>query len=209
MAARKIATRCLAESDSDSCEHPQRTVQEHSASLALLPRVHSSTISKIVDETCEAIITEYVDEVIVTPKTPEEWRNVARDFSESWNFEHVVGAIDGKHIRITKLPRTGSMCFNYKQFFLWSCTGWSAQITSLSTLLLVRKSLSVIFSRAFGVQRQRDASHHAAIETERCYHAVVKTEHCSDHPSPLAHRTHRMRMELLDQFFAQMISFTA
>ena len=73
MAARKIATRWLAESDSDSCAHPQRIVQNtlpawHCCSES----IHSSTISKIVDETCEAIITEYMDEVVVTPKTAEE-----------------------------------------------------------------------------------------------------------------------------------------
>ena len=87
------------------------------ASLSLLFRVHRSTIGIIIDETCDAIIQEYMDEVIAMPKTPEGWKDIATGFSENWNFEHTVGAIDGKHIRITKPPRSGSLYFNYKGFF--------------------------------------------------------------------------------------------
>ena len=86
-------------------------------SLSLLFRVHCSTIGKIIDDTCEAIVKEYMDEIISCPTTQEGWRDIARGFSGTWNFEHTVGAIDGKHIRIMKPPRTGSQFFNYKGFF--------------------------------------------------------------------------------------------
>lgn len=85
-------------------------------SLALLFRVHQSTICKIIYETCDAIIAEYLDNTIVCPSTPEEWKEVADGFAERWNFEHTLGAIDGKHIRITSPHKSGSYYFNYKGY---------------------------------------------------------------------------------------------
>ena len=86
------------------------------ASLALLFRVHRTTVGLIIYDTCEAIINEFMDEVIVCPTTPTEWRNVAAGFKDKWNVEHVIGAIDGKHVRITAPPRSGSYYFNYKGY---------------------------------------------------------------------------------------------
>lgn len=64
-------------------------------------RVAPNTISKIVPETCRAIITKYGDEVLQLPTTPEGWKDVARGFQERWHFPHTIGALDGKHIHIT------------------------------------------------------------------------------------------------------------
>ena len=47
----------------------------------------------------------------------EQWIQVAPDFEEKWQFPHCIGAIDGKHISILPLPKTGSQYFNYKHFF--------------------------------------------------------------------------------------------
>ena len=35
------------------------------------------------------------------PSTPEEWKQVAQGFSETWNFRHTCGAVDGKHVNVT------------------------------------------------------------------------------------------------------------
>ena len=80
-------------------------------------RVAPNTISSIVPETCRAIIEEYGKDVIKTPGTPQEWKKVAKGFEEKWHFPHVIGAIDGKHVRIRNPYFSGSVYFNYKRYF--------------------------------------------------------------------------------------------
>lgn len=45
-------------------------------------RVPHNTGSIVVREVCEAICQEYLDDVLVTPTTPEEWLQVAEGFEE-------------------------------------------------------------------------------------------------------------------------------
>lgn len=49
-----------------------------------------------------------------TPSTKEEWRKIANDFNEKWNFPHCIGAIDGKHVLLNAPANCGSEFFNYK-----------------------------------------------------------------------------------------------
>nr|CAI5841789.1 unnamed protein product [Callosobruchus analis] len=48
--------------------------------------------------------------------TIEEWKNIALDFYNKWNFPNCIGCIDGKHIRIKCPKKTGSTFFNYKSY---------------------------------------------------------------------------------------------
>ena len=75
------------------------------------------SVSKIVSETTAAIIEVFEDEVMHTPSTEAEWRAIAKRYEERWNMPHVLGAIDGKHIRIKKPDNSGSLYFNYKKYF--------------------------------------------------------------------------------------------
>lgn len=45
------------------------------------------------------------------------WTEKARRFGELWDFEHCVGAIDGKHVRVQCPSSSGSLFYNYKNFF--------------------------------------------------------------------------------------------
>ena len=85
-------------------------------SMALNFRVGANTISKLVPETCEAIIQEYMNEVIQCPTTPDAWKAVADGFSNQWNFHHTLGAIDGKHVGIQPPGNCGSLYYNYKGY---------------------------------------------------------------------------------------------
>ncbi|XP_069752422.1 uncharacterized protein [Narcine bancroftii] len=80
-------------------------------------RVAPNTIVSIVPEVCKAIYDEYHEEAIKCPSTPEEWKEVAKDFSEKWNFHHICGALDGKHVRILEPPESGSVSHSYKGYF--------------------------------------------------------------------------------------------
>lgn len=50
------------------------------------------------------------------PKCEEEWRLISNDFEEKWNFPNCLGAVDGKHVRITPPAENGSYFWNYKGF---------------------------------------------------------------------------------------------
>ena len=79
-------------------------------------RVADNTISLVVREVCRAIIQVLRPE-LRCPTTEAEWLEVERGFAAKWNFHHTLGALDGKHIRIKKPPKSGSHYHNYKGFF--------------------------------------------------------------------------------------------
>ena len=79
-------------------------------------RISKSSISKFVPLVCQAIIETYISEVMKSPKTPEEWNEVAKGFASRWNYFNCLGALDGKHVAIKKPKNGGSLYFNYKRF---------------------------------------------------------------------------------------------
>ena len=78
-------------------------------------RIGFATFRKIVPETCHALWMQLGPEVMALP-SPEQWRQLALDFQEDWEFPNCVGAIDGKHVMVDKPSNTGSLCYNYKGY---------------------------------------------------------------------------------------------
>jgi len=57
-----------------------------------------TTVSKIIEETCNTIWNCLQKKVLPSCLNESDWLNIARNFETKWNFNHCVGAIDGKHV---------------------------------------------------------------------------------------------------------------
>lgn len=49
--------------------------------------------------------------------TEERWKEIAEGFQKYSQFPNCLGAIDGKHVRIRKPTMSGSLFYNYKNYF--------------------------------------------------------------------------------------------
>lgn len=85
-------------------------------SLAFQFRIHHTWVSRIVHSTLAAIVTN-LTAIAMSRPTEECWRRNANDFELKWSYPNCIGAIDGKHIRVRCPSNTGSLCYNYKDFF--------------------------------------------------------------------------------------------
>lgn len=56
-------------------------------------------------------------ELTIPSPTENQLRQNSSQFFSKWNFSNCVGAIDGKHIRIKAPKRSGSLYFNYKEYY--------------------------------------------------------------------------------------------
>ena len=90
---------------------------ESYTSLSCQFRVGRSTISKFLPEVCRAIQDEFTREYLKCPTTPDEWRELEREFRIRWNVPHALGALDGKHVALKKRKNFGALYHNYKGFF--------------------------------------------------------------------------------------------
>lgn len=72
-----------------------------------------STVSGIVKEVCKAI-WQGLQIYLKTPSTTEEYKHIAGEFMEQWDFPHTIGAVDGKHIQIECPKYGGSDYYNRK-----------------------------------------------------------------------------------------------
>ncbi|XP_069613169.1 tyrosine--tRNA ligase, cytoplasmic isoform X1 [Ranitomeya imitator] len=79
-------------------------------------RIGVSTLSGIIAVTCRALWDNLREEFLPIP-TREIWLANAQKFEQVCSFPNCIGAVDGKHIRITKPSRSGSLFFNYKKYF--------------------------------------------------------------------------------------------
>ena len=75
-----------------------------------------SSISVIITRTCDAIWTELVNRVMPEPKQ-EDWEAIETGFRLRWNFPNCCGVVDGKHVAVRQPPGSGSLYYNYKNYF--------------------------------------------------------------------------------------------
>ena len=73
---------------------------ESQISLSLQFRIGRQTISKIISKTCKAIYDAIVAKYVNTPSSQKDWLAISQQFEDRWNIPHILGALDGKHIRI-------------------------------------------------------------------------------------------------------------
>ncbi|KAE8739193.1 hypothetical protein FOCC_FOCC015316 [Frankliniella occidentalis] len=90
---------------------------ESQESLSCSFRIGQSTISGIIKETVKAIHTVLAPDYLKFPQSEEEWKVVAQDYEDRWNFPNCIGAMDGKHVTISPPLKSGSMYYNYKKDF--------------------------------------------------------------------------------------------
>ncbi|XP_049782855.1 uncharacterized protein LOC126184506 [Schistocerca cancellata] len=78
-------------------------------------RLGHTTITEIVREVYILLWQKvYASKAMLTT---EEWLKIANTFEKKANFPHCIGAIDGKHVRMIKPAHSGSLHYNYKNYF--------------------------------------------------------------------------------------------
>lgn len=88
---------------------------ESHASLSFSFRISQSWVSNIIKEVFAAIKKNMFFSMAMPTK--QQFISISEDFFYKWNFPNVLGCLDGKHIRIRCPNRTGSLFYNYKDFF--------------------------------------------------------------------------------------------
>ena len=89
---------------------------ETQQSLSYSYSIGRSTVSTVIVKTCKAIYTAFKDHYLKSPSIEDARKAIAAKFEVS-NFAHILGVIDGKHIRIECPKLTGTLYHNYKGFF--------------------------------------------------------------------------------------------
>lgn len=84
--------------------------------LAFSFRMGRSTVAQIIEETID-VIWKRLKPLYVKEPTKDSCVTVAEKFELKCNFPNVIGAIDGKHVRIKAPANSGSNFYNYKKFF--------------------------------------------------------------------------------------------
>lgn len=79
-------------------------------------RISPTSVHRIIIETCEALRVVLLATEMPQP-TDEMWGKISKDFKLLWQFPNCIGAIDGKHINIQAPQNSGSLFYNYKNYF--------------------------------------------------------------------------------------------
>lgn len=86
------------------------------ASLSFAFRISPSYISQIVKAVLKNLKIALVPTLMPTPKE-SDFKRISEGFWDKWQFPNCTGAIDGKHVRIRAPENSGSLYFNYREFY--------------------------------------------------------------------------------------------
>ena len=78
--------------------------------------VGHSTIGYILRRVCRAIWAT-LKKKSFPDLTEDRWKEIAEGFQNRTQFPNCLGAIDGKHVRIRKPAMSGSLFYNYKNYY--------------------------------------------------------------------------------------------
>lgn len=75
-----------------------------------------TTVFSIIQEVLPLIWT-ILQPVVMLEPDKEALLEIADNYWQKWNIPNCLGSIDGKHVKITAPPNSGSLYFNYKHHF--------------------------------------------------------------------------------------------
>lgn len=96
--------------------HRYLATGESFRSLSFAFRISHSYISLIIKKTLSAL-NKYLTPIFLPDISTVDFNIKASEFMTKWNFPNCILAIDGKHIRIRSPNNTGSLFYNYKDYF--------------------------------------------------------------------------------------------
>lgn len=80
-------------------------------------RIGRTIACQVVRTVCQSIWNN-LKEVYISIPEENMWLKISEEFKIKSNFPNCLGAVDGKHIRVVKPERSGSLFMNYIHFFL-------------------------------------------------------------------------------------------
>ena len=84
--------------------------------IAASYRISPTTVGRIIEETCGVLWHTLSEQgYLHVPSDINDWRKIAMEFEQRWNFPHALGALDDKHVVMQAPARSGSTFFNYKK----------------------------------------------------------------------------------------------
>jgi len=106
-----------------------------------------NTIGIIVKE-CSEAIWRILQPLFMPVPNEETWKSIAKRYYELWDLPNCIGSVDGKHCRIKKFDKTGSLHYNYKSYFsvvLMACADADGIFTTIDVGEAGRFSDSAVF----------------------------------------------------------------
>lgn len=119
-------------------------------SLSFSFRISHSYISIIIRDTLEALF-RHLPPIFLAPPSKDQLKQNALDFWNKWNFPNCIAAVDGKHIRIFCPKNSGSLFFNYKDYFsivLLACVDANYRFIYVNVGAYGKEGDSSIFSKS-------------------------------------------------------------